>query len=336
MFVSKQTPLFVVGLVAIAGCATEADLSSELGIVADAAGRLETSVKSSEFEARIEADEEALDAYAYDVAVADLHRRRLSDDCADVIQRRIDDGVPDCRVIARIPEGRESPSIEPPATLALDVNRKLSGIKAYLDALDALMSSTSEADVRKSFAAATKSIAELGETAGSDAISGLVETLEATKTQREAVVSFAVQQLRTRKFRQVVLQSDDAFQEVVRETQSKLFRLGFDADYAEALRAFSGKDDEANDAYVALVVARQQGDTAAAAQAATEYRQAIVELDRAEASFKRAEDRSLTARLDALRAAHRAMAETIRNPDRVENTIALLESLRDLAKKFPD
>ena len=336
MFVSKQAPLLIVGLAALGGCATQADLSSELGIVADAAGRLETSVKSSAFEARIQADEDALDAYAYDVAVADLHRRRLSDDCADVIQRRIDNGVPNCRVIERIPEGRESPSIEPPPTLALDVNRKLSGIRAYLDALDALMSSTSEADVRKSFAAATKSIAELGETAGSDAISGFVETLKATKTQREAVVTFAVQQLRTRKFRQVVLQSDDAFQEVVRETQSKLFRLGFDADYEDALRAFSDKDDEANDAYVTLVVARQQGDTAAAAQAATEYRRTIVELDRAEASFKRAEERSLTWRLDALRAAHRAMAETIRNPDRVENTIALLESLRDLAKKFPD
>lgn len=314
----------------LSACAA-VDVSDELSVVSEAATAVDESVRTASFKGRLKGDQEAVRQYRLDVSARDQHLVAISDGCRDLRVRREGASTPNCGIETTVPVNRRTPSIEPPLVNAIDADRKLQGISNYLEALTALANATTETDIQNAYAAAIGSFQALADEAAASDIASLLKSLDENKETFDATASFAVQNLRTRRLKSVVLSNNEAFQAVVRETEAKLIALQVDPEYLLALDNLIDTDEQTLLAYGAVKLANDANDMATLATAEAAYRAQLDALYAAERRFTAARDGSVYAKLSALRVSHAALAERLRRPASVDETLTFLKSIKAVA-----
>lgn len=322
--VTIAAPLF------LAAC-TAVDVSDELSVVSAAATALDGSVRTADFNGSLVQNREDMRLYRLNVSARDQHLVSISDGCKDLLVRREGASAPNCVLETTVPESRQIPSMDPPSVNAIDVDRKLKGISSYLGALTELANATTETEIQNAYAAAIGAFQALDDEADASAIASIVKSLEDNEETFDAAVTFAVQNLRARRLKSVVLARDGAFQTVVRETEAKLIALQVDPEYTQALDDLIDTDEDTSDAYLELKLANDAGDVVALGAAETAYRAQLDALYAAEQRFTAARDGSVYGKLSALRVAHSALAQRLRRPASVDETLTFLESIKAVA-----
>lgn len=298
-------------LLFLAACSTERvsteldDLSDHTGDVAAAiAPKLQPGLRAeAEQELRIAA--EARDAWF------------LDDTCPQVI-----DGVPsvsldDCTIL-KIPNGDREPYLG--QARALD--RRMTVLTAYVDALDALSDAALEEEVVESYAGAIAALKSLGQTAESERLAAFVAEREKRQEKVGAVVTEAIAALRFARLRDVVTASDAAVQDLVRETQLGVIKLGLEPNYLQRVRELRQVNEDV---------------LTSAVTGPTDLHLANLKLLEAELeSFKEYYAKTLLYDLGLIARFHHDLAGALKDPGSTDEVIAYLGSLKDLKDKLEE
>ena len=306
-------------------------MSSELETVGEAVTALGTSVRTLEFNALIENDQETLRQHALDIIAHDQHLVTISNGCKDLLTRREGGTVPKCELETIVPNGRDAPSVAAPSVNALDADRKLKGVETYLNALNTLARSNDETDIQNAYAAASESFKALKSEADVATLAAIVEGMNTNKGTFDAATSFAVQNLKARRLKDVVASNDQAFQNILRELEAKLISLNVDPSYRKTLNSLIDANEQAQSGLLALKLASQAGDQGRLKQAEASYRSQVVALHDAEEAFSNARSKSVYGKLSALRVTHTALANRLKKPASTEETVEFLKSIKAIA-----
>jgi hypothetical protein len=298
-------------LLLLAACSTDR-VSTELdqfsdhtaGVAAAIAPRLVPGLRAeAEEELRIAA--EARDAWF------------LDDTCPQVIDAVPSLSLDDCTIL-KIPNGDREPYVG--QARALD--RRMTVLTAYVDALDALSNAALEEEVVESYAGAIAALKSLGKTAESESLAAFVAEREERQDKVSAVVTEAIAAMRYARLRDVVTASDAAVQDLVREIQLGAILLGLEPSYAQRVRELRQVNEE-------VILSAVTGPT--------DLHLANLKLLEAELeSYKEYYSRTLLYDLGLIARFHHDLAAALRDPGSTEDVIAYLGSLKDLKDKLEE
>ena len=297
--------IYFAAIVAIAACTTE-PVETELdqfsravrGTTSDVEKLLESGI-ASEADARLVQAGKNRDFW------------QLSSECRDVIAGTANFPIEACEINRKV-RFPDQPYKEPAGAVA----RKLGVLSAYVTALDGLANAQLESDVTANFGAAVGALKDLGSAAESKKLVEMLDRQAARQDKTDAIVERAIAALRYNKLKKVVISSDAAVAELIREIQLGLIGQGLVPEYSTRAEALNTANKAAG----------------ASALSGEGHQANLVALEREHKRFAEFYKTTLVYELAVAARNHAALARALKSPGSPEDITNYLISLGELKK----
>ena len=194
--------------------------------------------------------------------------------------------------------------------------RKLGVLTAYVTALDGLANAQSESEVTANFGAALGALKDLGSVAESKQLVEMLDRQAARQDKTDAIVERAIALLRYHKLKKVVISSDAAVTELIREIQLGLIAQGLVPEFSTRAEALNNANKAAR----------------ASALSGEGHQANLVALESEHKRFSEFYKTTLIYELAVAARNHAALARALKSPGSPEDITDYLISLGELKK----